>query len=315
MTTNALPWWGRFVRQLELRAFRFVRRLFRRRGADLRSIPPHRILDGDILAERYRVWLANGWPTLAKAFADRLKNDPGAARFEAVTWWLLTEHFRRPVEPGESEDDGGPDFRILDGPGGALVAVVECTNLQTEELADRSGVPSGAPSWSGQVEPLQDLMLLIARRKAPQLEGHPVPRFLFIGSDHTWADFFLFDDTTVTGLLSGGDYLRLTRTAEGATADVATNLGGAAFFYFDADGHVVARRKSISAIVLVTWGRGEATMRSALHPDPAHPASSALLPCVPFARLKTWPVVSALEIEWTIADPAALRIEVAELLD
>jgi hypothetical protein len=219
------------------------------------------------------------------------------------------------VEPGETVDGGGPDFRILDRPGGELVAVVECTNLQTAELEARSGVPSGAPRWSGQVAPLHDLMLLIARRKARQLEGHPVPRFLFIGSDHTWADFFLFDETTVAGLLRGGDYLRLTRTTEGTAADAATDLGGAAFFYFDANGVVVAKRRSISAIVLVTWGRGDATMRGALHPDPASKASVELLPGVPFARLKTWPVVEALEIEWTIADPAALRIELAELLD
>lgn len=268
-------------------------------------------LTDEQLISRYQDWLGATAPNNVPAYADRLLSDRAAALFEAVVHWLLTMGLGLHVVVLEDSGHGGVDFGCSRESGGTIEAVVEATNLRKEDLAERSGIPLSASEWAGQVKSIGMKLRSTAQKKAHQVSGHDVPRFVFIGTDHEWAYPFLIDRESAAGLITGDLHVRFTLDGGGGgRAELATHLQESLFFCTDSSGNLKSVRRSISAVVLVAWARAQCWVIGALHPDPAVKADPGLLAGVPFARLKRWPPDGGLEVEWMVGDPRPWHAEI-----
>jgi hypothetical protein len=144
-----------------------------------------------------------------------------------------------------------------------------------------------------------------ARSKAEQLSGYECARVLAITCTH-FASAFLLDTEAAESLLTSEPKIQIPVGEPDAPFTMSTDLRNPIFFGADADGHISARRQSISAILLIGIFGSQSNVVGLLHPEPAHPLNIGRFPEVPFIRLSSWPIVGAvISTEWVVASPQA----------
>jgi hypothetical protein len=255
------------------------------------------------VVEGYKDFLMVKYPSHHVPFCNRLRNNPGSARAEAVTFSLL-----RPVvdEITIAEDvvEGGPDFLCSNGD---AKFIVEVTSLEGEAVAAQSGWPNAIPEdgSGGSFGMITHTLRTKASEKASQLSGYEMARVLVITCEHIAADvllgplgaeMFLTSETKIAVPIS-------TRESIDEKVHLTTDLKDSVFFRFK-NGLVEPCRQSISVIILLSVFGDDCLAVGILHPNPKHVFSIGLLPSVPFLRMKRWPPENhSIETEWVIHSP------------
>ncbi|MCP4571293.1 MAG: hypothetical protein GY838_03000 [bacterium] len=143
--------------------------------------------------------------------------------------------------------------------------------------------------------------------KAGKLSGGSRPGLLVIGSEHPGADAVI-GWPAAEALLTGDPLIEVQFGGSGDTA-MTTQLWNSAFFAGSSDG-VVAKRQSVSAVLLASLWPRRCVLVGLLHPDPVRPFETSLLPDIPFVKLREWPVRRGrLETVWTHEDPRGYQVD------
>jgi hypothetical protein len=256
-------------------------------------------VDLNELVESYVTWMEVKVPGHRQAFVRRLKHEPEAAHAEAVMFSILRAAALNPT-PGEDVSTGG--YRL---PVQADRSPTFCRRSYGDPHRDRLediGTATRGTRKSGfrGFSQITRGLLNEAINKADQLANYPMARVLVIATEHPDASL-LMGAHSATELLAGTTAIsvRVGDIAVGETQIVAT-LRNSVFFRLTQDGtQVEPARQSISAILLVTIGRGGASMIGLLHPAAAHAFDHTCLPKVHFVRLTDWPITdNKLRMEW-----------------
>jgi hypothetical protein len=251
------------------------------------------------VVDSYWIFLARNYYDLHLSnFKRRLEADAKAAEAEAVMFALLWSAKARP-DIFEDPSRGGPDFCCSPDKRGRFL--VEVTSLESGAVSRRSHLPNridprGGGSAFGLITAALDAA---AGSKALQLANWPYPRVLAITSSHAFAHL-LMDRLPAQNLLLSDPMISVPIGDLNGRETMTTDLRRAVFFRLDKSGtRIVPRRQSISAILLVSISHSQAEMVGILHPEPAVGFDPALLPRVPFLRLKNWPIINArIQTEW-----------------
>jgi hypothetical protein len=247
----------------------------------------------------YKEFLEVKYPQHHANYCRRLKDNPEAAKAEAVMFSLLRDTADQ-VKVHEDASTGGVDF-VCGSDGNQFLVEVTC--LEAESVASQSGWPNkiadGAVGWFGMIT---HMLRTKASSKTSQLSGYAMPRLLAITSEHVAADVLL-GPRGAEALLTSDTKIEVPVGNPIGTAGVATDLKDSVFFRFK-NGDIELCKQSISAILLVTILADRSLVVGVSHPAPIYRFPISLLPSVPFLRLKEWPPKDRhLETEWTIGKP------------
>lgn len=249
--------------------------------------------------DSYKVFLEVKYSAHYTNYCRRLKDNPEAGKAEAVVFSLLRNAVDQ-IKVHEDVSTGGVDFLCISN---GNQFVVEVTCLEAESVATQSGWPNeivdGAAGWFAMIT---HMLRTKTSSKASQLSGHDMPRLLAITSEHVAADVLL-GPRGAEAILVSDTKIEVPIGRPIDTVGLATDLKDSVFFRFK-NGGIESCKKSISAILLVTILADRSLVVGVLHPDPAYQFPIALLPSVPFLRLKEWPPKdNHLETEWIIGKP------------
>lgn len=235
-------------------------------------------------------------------FATLLMADREAAFGEAVVYSLLKTYFRARPEPADVPGKGGADF--ICHKGSAEEFVVEVTSLKPEAVAAQSNIPSAIENGGSAFKMTTGQLFSTVRGKADQLSGYPGARILAITSTHQ-ASSFLLGTTGAEFLLTSEPMIRFPATGSGGPVTVTTNLKRSVFFGPGPSGNqIVARRQSVSAVLLIALDDLRSSVLGLLHPEPARKLNVEHFRDVPFLRLAEWPIVDGrIRTEWVISSP------------
>ena len=266
----------------------------------------------DIVAA-YRLLLEVKRPDLLPLFDQRLKDCPGSARLEAITFTLLDNWFR--LQPSVYEDPakGGPDFEARHSLHRQLF--VEVKYLQAEAVAQKSGLAKEGISESGWFSFITPKLEEALKDAARQLGNMPGPGICVIGSDHPEAGM-LMGAFAASTLLTSESHIEIPISNDGGPAGdarVVTDLKSAAFMRPSSDPGEELRsmRRSISAVILVAFNyeASTASIVGLLHHDAARPLDWRVFEGVPFARFGSAPAPGAeANVEFVISHPKPLGI-------
>ena len=231
------------------------------------------------------------------------RSDPEAAAGEATLFSLLKTYFRASPEPADEPGTGGVDF-ICHRNGDEFV--VEVTSLNPDTVHARSGIsPTVDESSGGAFQMVTTSLFNKACGKADQLSGYSCARVLAITSTH-FASSFLLDTQGAEWLLTSEPRIQIPAGGPGRPVTMTTDLQNSIFFGPNAERHIVARRKSISAILLIGIFADQSNVVGILHPEPAQPLNIGHFREVPFVRLSSWPIAGCvIKTEWVVDSPQA----------
>jgi hypothetical protein len=262
-----------------------------------RSLLGHKVED---VVEAYSLFLQIRYPDHHKHFEARLKNDPDAARAEAVVFsWLRLQGHRPQI--AESPAMGGMDY--LCEPEFEEPFLVEVTALNRDAVELRSGWPDKLSEVAGSFSMITPSLWSKALHKAPQLAGQDVPRVLAICLTHIGASALL-GTLAAKWLMMSEPQIEVPIALQGELppARNVTNLKRAAFFNIQ-DGAVVPVRQSISAILLIAIWNDLLEVVGMLHPAASVPFDYRTFGDVPFLRAE-WPIKDkAIRMEWVAGHP------------
>jgi hypothetical protein len=254
--------------------------------------------------QAYTVFLEVCYPGHCKAFKQRLKNDPSAARAEAAVFsWLRARGFEPFIN--ESQTRGGIDYICL--PGKSDSFFIEVTSLNEDAVAIRSGWPDELTETARFFEMITPQLSSKAQKKAHQLGLAPcnIPKILTICLEHVGASALLGPLAAKWLMVSQPKIQVPIAVGEGqpAPSRLSTDLKTAAFFGFE-NGAIIPLRQSISAILLVAIWDNQLEVVGMLHPQPVIALNYYLFGDVPFLRVATWPIrESVIHTEWVIGRP------------
>jgi hypothetical protein len=242
-------------------------------------------------------------PTYYDKFQRLRDADLEAAMGEAAVFSMLKTYFRAEPEPADEPGTGGVDFICRKDKDDAFV--VEVTSLKPESVAKKSGIPVTVDEGGGAFEMTTRQLFFTVCGKADQLADYPCPRVLAITSTH-FASSFLLGAQGAEYLLTSEPKLTFSAGAPGAPLRMTTDLRSAAFFAPGANGQVVPRRQTVSAVLLIGLFGDQSNVIGLLHPAPARPLSTERFREVPFLRMRNWPIVAgAINTEWVVSSPEA----------
>jgi hypothetical protein len=274
------------------------------------------ITDLDGMLNSYSEYLRHGHPENAKRFDEMRASEREAAVAEAVVFGIL-QGFNVDPQINDEVKTGGADF-ICCASRGPLVRrlpqdrfVVEATSLSPDAVTDRSHIPNEPPEEisGGAFGLVTRNICNKAKDKATQLGGYQMPRGLAIASSHAGVPA-LFNGATATWALVSDPHWRQEIGSSTVDTTQYTDLEKSAFIRPGPNGTIVACRKSISAILLVAMYGRNSEVWGVLHPEPAYPFNTALLPDLPFVRIAPWPVVNGrIFTEWIVASPSGHRVD------
>jgi hypothetical protein len=255
----------------------------------------------DDVVEAHAEYLRLKHPSDHAKFVKLRRSDCEAATGEAVLFSLMKVYFCANPEPADHPGTGGTDIICHKH---REDFVVEVTSLRDETVERRSGIPAVVDEAAGGAfQMVTEALFRKARSKATQMSGHPHARVLAITSTHFGASMVL-GTMAAEWLLTSEPRIQLPIGAPGAPATMTTDLRRSVFFHADEHRNIVAQRQSISAILLVGVFGNEANVVGILHPESAYPFNVALLPGVPFVRIKNWPIVGGIvNTEWVVVHP------------
>jgi len=251
--------------------------------------------------DSYRVFLEIKYPTHYRNYCRRLNENAEAGKAEAVMFSLLRNTVDQ-INLAEDVSTGGVDFLCISD---QKQFVVEVTCLEAESVATQSGWPNEiADGTGGCFGMITHMLRTKTSSKTSQLSGYDMPRLLAITSEHA-AAHVLLSPHGAEALLTSDTKIEVPIGKPIDAVGVTTDLKDSVFFKFKkGEGEIEPCKKSISAILLVTILADRSTVVGVLHPEPAYKFPVALLPSVPFLRLKEWPPKdNRLETEWIIGKP------------
>lgn len=249
--------------------------------------------------DSYKIFLEIKYRAHYQSYCRRLNENTEAGKAEAVMFSLLRNTVDQ-ITLAEDVSTGGVDFLCISDQNRFMV---EVTSLEAESVATQSGCPNviadGTGGWFGMIT---HMLRTKVSSKTSQLSGYDMPRLLAITSEHVAADVLL-GPHGAEALLTSDTKIEVPIGKPINKVGVATDLKDSVFFRFK-KGEIELCKRSISAILLVTILADRSLVVGVLHPEPAYQFPIALLPSVPFLRLKEWPPKdNHLETEWIIAKP------------
>ena len=256
----------------------------------------------DDVIDSYKEFLEIKYPTHFNKYSKLLNDNPEAGKAEAIMFSLLRNTVDQ-VFLGEDVSIGGVDFLCISD---QIQFVVEVTCLEAESVATQAGWPNevAEDGTAGWYRMITHKLRSKTSSKTPQLSGYNMPRLLAITSEHVAANVLL-GARGAEALLTGETKIEVPIGKPIDKVRLATNLKDSIFFKFNnKKGIIEPCRQSISAILLVTILSDKSSIIGLLHPSPSYHFQVALLPSVPFIRLKEWPLKdNCLETEWIIDNP------------
>jgi len=255
------------------------------------------------VVESYWVFLAkNHYPAHLGRFRQRLASAPKAAEAEAVVFSFLWSERVRP-DIFEDLSKGDPDFCCE--PSGKTKFLVEVASLESGAVARRSELPERITGTGGGAFSLiTPLLQGKATAKAAQLAKYSLPSVLAITASHDCAGL-LMDRLAAEFFLISDPVLKVRLGDISDRGSQVTDLRRSVFFKPGKSGReIIPCRQSISAILLVAISGIQADVVGILHPEPSVAFAPALLPQVPYLRVKNWPISDGrIEVEWSTSDP------------
>ncbi len=257
------------------------------------------------VVDSYWIFLArNNYSAHLERFRQRLASAPEAAEAEAVVFSFLWSEKTRP-DIFEDLSEGGPDF-CCEPPGKTKTKfLVEVSSLESGAVARRSELPERITGTGGGAFSLiTPLLQGKATAKAAQLAKYSLPGVLAITASHDCAGL-LMDRLAAEFLLISDPVLKVRLGDISDRGSQVTDLRRSVFFKPGKSGReIIPCRRSISAILLVAISGFQADVVGILHPEPSVAFTPALLPQVPYLRVKNWPISDGrIEVEWSINDP------------
>jgi hypothetical protein len=261
------------------------------------------------LQDSYVEYLRREVPNNVKSFLNLKRESPEASLAETVVFGILRQLRLNPVVSDVYA--GGADFECTYRPiwfadTGSQPLVVEVTTLEPSAVERNSGWPIEAPSEisGGPFSLLTDRIAARASDKVPQLSKPKMPRVLAIVSSHIGADALLSNELAAKAVLVSNP--QITQPIGGGPASQTTDLRDSVFLRVDpVTGKVIARRQSISAVLLVSVSGRSARVLGVLHPEPRYPLNIDSFPDIPFIKVRPWPVVGRqIELGWVLGQPS-----------
>ncbi|MFH1539080.1 MAG: hypothetical protein ABIH66_08975 [bacterium] len=257
--------------------------------------------------KNYGSFLSQHYPDHCIKFTDRLTSDSDAAKFEAVMYSLMENHFGYKVEIAESTSSGGADFIFSNS---NFQFVLEATHIETETVSQISNIEHAKYGKCSYYSYLTHKLRSVASKKANQLSDYDMPRILSIGTFHSGGSDVLEAQGTELLLHSELKFsVQIDEPIDSAEITDTTDLNDSVFFRIE-NGIVEPCRQSISAILLVPVLYDCLYVRGILHPEPKYVFNANALPDVPFCKVKHWPVKDSVSIEWINAqkDPDTINL-------
>jgi hypothetical protein len=222
-------------------------------------------------------------PAHAKKFIDRLSADTDAAQAEAVVFFFLKWLGTSPTV-AEDVSSGGPDFRCA--PSKGLHFYVEVSSIDPNATARHS-------HW-GQSDHRGAFSLATAQLrgkvtgKAVQLSGLPDATVLVLTSSHIGALALMGRHAAMNLMVS--DYsISYSLGDDPSKFRYVTDLKRSVFFRPDKrTGEIVACRRSVSAILLLSVSDLMTGAIGLLHPDPEIALPHDALGPVPMLCVTNW---------------------------
>jgi hypothetical protein len=244
---------------------------------------------------RYPIALAN-WEA-------RLKQDDPEQCESAVAEALILNVFFPMVNDIQVAEDpaaGGMDFFCKTSAGQFHL---EVTNISRAQAANASGFPIEFTPNQGMAyfEPLTRTVLNKIRGKARQASLGEGPSIVLVSTLHYQVSASCFRPRYVEYLLTSRP--KITGNWDSRLGEVvgdlyqATDLRQSIMVKPET---LQAARRSVSAVICAGLGIAKPHLYGVLHPDAARPFNPRLLPRIPFARFREWPLRDHADVDWIL---------------
>lgn len=255
------------------------------------------------LVNAYQDFLLVRYPKHLKKFENLLADDPEAAKAEAVVFSIVRSMQLNP-ELTDKPGIGGTDF--LCRPEHRDPFVLEVTTLGAETVERQTCLPQKAEEdTGGAFRMIPHVFKRKVCAKIGQLADNPCARVLALATFHELA-YAPFGVRGAELLLTSEPRLRVPIEQLDAPIIQTTDLEHAIFVKLDTSvdpPRIIADRRGVSAILLLTIGDESTSGVGILHQDPLYPLDIRNFSSTPFARLK-WPIHEGrIGTEWVIAHP------------
>lgn len=248
----------------------------------------------------HRNWLKLFNNAYATKWERLLKADPEAAICEAATRKLLSEHQVK-VEPHDELSNGGPDF-LCNKYNKSFYVEVTC--ITTDTATQATGLVPNSPNQNYTPKSLTRRIFYEMCNKASQLSNLDSPNVLVIGTLHDIAGHIFFDKNYAMEVLTSKPKISVQFDEEQGRAVgdpyQTTDLRYSGFVRPDKNstGSIEDARKTISTLILCSFGTKPPRAIGVLHPKPKHNFDRTLLPKIEFCRLAEEYQSGQLEVEW-----------------
>lgn len=234
-----------------------------------------------------------------------LQNDLEAARAEAIVFSFLYAKFRTAIR--EDVSDGGVDF-YCKTEDGAYEFVVEVTHISKEALTKSANFSYDSEGQVSSYSWVPELVYWRVKAKADQMSGAACPRALVITSEHE-AAVNLFRPEVANEMMVPTE-IRIPLDKPNADGELTMKHLAAPFFSVEPGSKLMARRQSVSMVLLVAIVPGQLFVTGLLHPEPVIPFDATYFPNVPFCRIINWPCSNGgIKRDWGMPGPTAARYE------
>lgn len=255
----------------------------------------------DLIIE-HRTWLKPFGKRRMKKWEDLLKSNPEGAICEAATRKLLSDH-GVVVEPYEDPSSGGPDFLCIKNENRFYV---ETTCLTKDAIAKATGLNKiPRPGLhGGPFKPATERIFYEMCNKTPQLRNLDGPCILALGTLHVVAGHICFSKTLASHILTGTPKISVQIDPEQGRAigdlHQTTDLKDSGFVRPNkkSTNSIEDARRTISAVLLCSFGTIPPRVIGLLHPNPKHSFDRILLPKIEFYRLAEGYQAGQFEVEW-----------------
>ncbi len=252
------------------------------------------------LIDQHRRWLKTFGKQRLDKWQELLTANPEGAICEAATRELLSKHCAG-VEPREDVSTGGPDFLCLQN---GKRFYVEVTCITIDAATRCTGLVPNSPIQTYTPKDLTKRIFYEMCNKTPQLRNLDAPCLLAIGTLHDTAGHTCFSRLSASHILTDRPKISVGRDPEEGRAVgdlyLTTNLGHSGFIRAGKDsGDLIEEaRKTISAVLLCSFGTRPPRAIGVLHPNPNHTFDRTLLPKIEFCRLAEGYETGLLKVEW-----------------
>lgn len=262
------------------------------------------------LLETYKDEIASHFSWLEKFGNERrdrwenlLKANQQSAICEACLRYTLSKHVDF-IEPNENLSNGGPDF-LCKKQNDKFYVEVTCISVESATKITSLAHPlSLEPKASCYYRRLTKRILDETRNKTFQCSKLNFPCILAIGTLHSSAGYRCMNKRAAEDVLTGTPFITAqldTRNGRMIGEPMnTTDLRDSTFVKpcKSETTQIEDARKTISAILLCSFGQMPSRMIGLLHPNPIHVFQRELLPEIEFGKLRKLHQDSTFKVEW-----------------